>query len=121
MKPAIKGAFDAGIVEPSHRRRVQEGGHRPGINLAVVIEGAVQGYQHVFIAPIVAYAIDEATSRDICALKWRQIDLAAIFDEDALTLGVPTRTGNVDPVLHLRSPIALLNNERRTLVTLRTP
>src|ERR1700679_2742178 len=118
MKPAIKGAFDAGIVEPSHRRRVQEGGHRPGINLAVVIEGAVQGYQHVFVAPIVAYAIDEAASRNICALKGRQIDLAPVFDEDVLTLGVPTRTGNVDPVLHLRSPIALVGDERGTLITL---
>jgi hypothetical protein len=69
MNSAIKTAFDADVVESSHRGSVQEGRYCAGIDFAVVIEGAIQGYQHVFVAPILAYAIDEAASGDICAIE----------------------------------------------------
>ena len=84
INPAIKTAFDAGVVELPDRRGAQEGGHHTGINRAVVIEGAVQGYQHVLVTSVVTDAPDEAASRDVCAIKELQIDFTAVFDVDAL-------------------------------------
>ena len=85
MRPAIETAFDRGVVITAHRFCRHERRDRPAVDLAVVIEGAIQGYQHVFVARIVAHAPDETASRDdVCAIKRSQIDFAAIFDVNAL-------------------------------------
>jgi hypothetical protein len=45
---------------------------------------SIQGYQHVFVAPVVAYALDEAASRDLPAFEEPQIYVTTVFDVDAL-------------------------------------
>jgi hypothetical protein len=82
--PAIKLALDACVVETTHRIRCKKCRHRITVNLAVVIELAIQGYQHVRIALVVAHSIDETASRDVCVVKVLQIDFTAVFDEGAL-------------------------------------
>ena len=86
MNAAIKIAFDAHVVELSHRGSVQEGGHCISVNLTVVIERAIQRYQHIFITPVVAYASDEAASHNVCAIKGLQINFTTVFDKYALGL-----------------------------------
>jgi hypothetical protein len=49
-----------------------------------VIEGAIEGYQHVFVTPVVAYALDEAASRNFPAIEEPQIYDTTVFDVDAL-------------------------------------
>jgi hypothetical protein len=50
----------------------------------MVIEGAIQGYQHVFVAAVVAYALDEAALRNFPAIEEPQIYVTTVFDVDAL-------------------------------------
>src|SRR5262249_46308867 len=59
MCPTIEAAFDRGVVITAHRFCRHECRDRPAVDLAVVIEGTIQRYQHVFSAPIVAHAPDE--------------------------------------------------------------
>ena len=86
MRPTIEAAFNRGIVITSHRFCRHECRDCPAVDLAVMIERTVQGYQHVLVGAIVAHAPDEAASGDVCAIKKFQIDFTAVFDIDALCL-----------------------------------
>src|SRR6266487_2427967 len=84
MRPTIEAAFDRGVVITSHRFCRHECRDRPAVDLAVVIERTIQGYQHVFVAPVVAHGPEEAASCYVCTIKKPQIDFAAVFDVHAL-------------------------------------
>jgi hypothetical protein len=49
-----------------------------------VVEGAVQRYEHIFVALVVTHTLDKAASGYVGAVKRLQINFAAIFYIDAL-------------------------------------
>ncbi len=83
MRPTIEAAFDRGVVITAHRFCRHECRDRSAVDLAVVIERTIQGYQHVLVVLIIAHALDETASCYICAIKSPQIDFTAIFNKDA--------------------------------------
>ena len=85
MRPTIiwtirASSFDILIEKLPHRGRDHKTIKRSGWQLAVVVVGALQIYDHVALRLVVTNALDEAAARRIAAFKCFEIDGAAIFD-----------------------------------------
>lgn len=63
-----------------HRACAEQGGHRPGVNFAVVVVGALKIDDHVLLALVVADSFYQAATSHGFAYKWGEIQATAILN-----------------------------------------
>jgi hypothetical protein len=108
MCPAIELSLDVRIKESTNGFGVQQPGDGLAVDFAIMIVGAAQTDQHVFVAAIIADALNETASVDIRAIERSEFHGASILNVDRFGVArVASATTNAIPILNRESKVRI--------------